>query len=196
MLIDLLRHSLTSYNEDHRYQGRRDIPLSPAGRALLRPADFSPEAVYVSPLARARETASILFPASRLIPVEDLQEVSFGVFEGRTYEEMARDSDYRAWVDSGGEVGCPGGESRADFSSRVCRAFSRLVDKALERGEERLTVVAHGGTQMAVMERYALPRRGYFEWNAPCGGGYVLDTGLWRSRQLLELREEVRYTKD
>ena len=90
MLIVLLRHSLTSYNEDHRYQGRRDIPLSPAGRALLRPADFSPEAVYVSPLARARETASILFPASRLIPVEDLQEVSFGVFEGRTYEEMAR----------------------------------------------------------------------------------------------------------
>ena len=195
MRIVLLRHGLTAYNEEHRYQGRRDIPLSPAGKAMLRRADYAPETVYVSPLTRARETAAILFPEARQTPVRDLREVSFGVFEGRTYEEMAQDPDYRAWVDSGGVVGCPGGESRADFSARVCRAFSALVDGALERGEECLTVVAHGGTQMAVMERCALPRKGYFEWNAPCGGGFVLDAGLWRQEGLLELRGEVRYAE-
>ncbi|MEY8387542.1 histidine phosphatase family protein [Oscillospiraceae bacterium 38-13] len=194
MLIYLLRHGRTAYNEEHRYQGRRDVPLSPAGKAALRPADFAPETVCVSPMTRARETAAVLFPAARQIPVEDLREVSFGVFEGRTYEEMAQDPDFRAWVDSGGVERCPGGESRADFSGRVCRTFAGLVDRALERGEERLAIVAHGGTQMAAMERFALPRRGYFEWNAPCGGGFVLDAGLWRAQRLLEVREEVRYS--
>ena len=33
MLIYLLRHGLTAYNAEKRYQGQRDIPLSPAGRA-------------------------------------------------------------------------------------------------------------------------------------------------------------------
>ena len=40
MLIYLLRHGLTAYNAEKRYQGQRDIPLSPAGRAQLRQADL------------------------------------------------------------------------------------------------------------------------------------------------------------
>ena len=35
MLIYLLRHGLTEYNAEKRYQGQRDIPLSAAGRAAL-----------------------------------------------------------------------------------------------------------------------------------------------------------------
>ena len=62
MLIYLLRHGLTAYNAEKRYQGQRDIPLSPAGRAQLRPAGFMPDVAYVSPLIRARQTAEIFFP--------------------------------------------------------------------------------------------------------------------------------------
>ena len=36
MLIYLLRHGLTEYNAQKRYQGQRDIPLSPEGLAQLR----------------------------------------------------------------------------------------------------------------------------------------------------------------
>ena len=39
MLIYLLRHGLTEYNAQKRYQGQRDIPLSPEGAAQLRRAD-------------------------------------------------------------------------------------------------------------------------------------------------------------
>ena len=42
MLIYLLRHGLTAYNAEKRYQGQRDIPLCPAGRAQLRQADLRP----------------------------------------------------------------------------------------------------------------------------------------------------------
>ena len=47
MLIYLLRHGLTAYNAEKRYQGQRDIPLCPAGRAQLRQADLWPETVYL-----------------------------------------------------------------------------------------------------------------------------------------------------
>ena len=42
MLIYLLRHGQTEYNAQKRYQGQRDIPLSPEGAAQLRRADFDP----------------------------------------------------------------------------------------------------------------------------------------------------------
>ena len=51
MLIYLLRHGLTAYNAEKRYQGQRDIPLSPAGRAQLRQADLRPETVYITPVS-------------------------------------------------------------------------------------------------------------------------------------------------
>ena len=196
MLIYLLRHGATAYNASSRYQGRRDIPLSPAGRLALRQADFSPETVFVSPLSRATETAAILFPGVERIPIPDLVEMDFGVFEGRNFREMEYDSSYRAWVDGGCLDRCPGGESRAEFSERVCGAVSRLVDKALAGGEPHLVIVAHGGVQMASLERFALPHRVYFDWRAPCGGGFLLDSTPWTTHRKLTLVREVQYTKD
>ena len=43
MLIYFLRHGLTDYNAQKRYQGQRDIPLSAQGLAQLRKADIRPK---------------------------------------------------------------------------------------------------------------------------------------------------------
>lgn len=196
VLIYLLRHGETAYNAEKRYQGVRDIPLSDAGRAKLRRADFSPRTVYVSPLCRARESASILFPTAAQTVVPGLREMCFGAFEGRNYEEMEHNPAYRAWVDGGCMGRCPGGESRVEFSERVCAAFERLADAAVRAGENTLVIAAHGGTQMAVLERYAVPRRDYYAWCAPNGGGYILCADRWQSEKTLELVRKVRYEKD
>ena len=82
MKVYLLRHGQTEYNVDKRYQGTRDIPLSEKGRAALRRADIEPDTVYVSPLCRAVDTARVLFPAARLVPVHDLREMCFGISRG------------------------------------------------------------------------------------------------------------------
>ena len=197
MKVWLLRHGRTAWNGEHRYQGWTDVPLSPEGEAELRQAEFTPPVVYVSPLCRTGQTAAKLFPGAEQIVVKDLAEMDFGAFEGRNYVEMEHDPDYRAWVDGGCEGRCPGGESRGEFCDRVCGAFSTLVEDAAACKAPLLVIVAHGGVQMAVMERFALPERGYFDWNAPCGGGYVLDweEDLWRSCRKLRLLREVRYTK-
>ena len=93
MLIYFLRHGLTEYNAEKRYQGQRDIPLSAAGRAMLRKADIEPQTVYITPLCRTRQTAEVLFPTAKLVVVDGLKEMCFGSFEGRNFIEMEHVQD-------------------------------------------------------------------------------------------------------
>lgn len=83
----------------------------------------------------------------------------------------------------------------AAFSERTCAAFEALVSQTLQAGEALLTIVAHGGTQMAALERFALPRGEYFSWRGPLGGGFVLDGVRWREERILTLLDTVRYTR-
>ena len=124
MLIYLLRHGLTEYNAQKRYQGQRDIPLSAEGLRQLRRADIDPKVVYITPLQRTAQTARVLFPDAKLVVVKDLQEMCFGSFEGKNYVEMEHDADYQAWVKANCESKCPDGERKDDFSARICNAFS------------------------------------------------------------------------
>lgn len=195
MKIYLLRHGKTRYNAQKKYLGRTDLPLSERGRAALARAELTPERVYVSPLRRAAETAGILFPAAEQIAVPGLREMDFGIFEGRSWRDMESFAPYRQWVDGGCAGKIPGGEAREEFCRRTCAAFEALVDQTLEAGEELLVIVAHGGTQMAVMERFALPGQDYFSWNGPLGGGFLLDSGRWREERVLTLLDTVSYMK-
>ena len=149
MLIYLLRHGQTEYNAQKRYQGQRDIPLSAAGIAQLRQADFAPEVVYVTPLQRTAQTARVFFPGAKLIPVDGLKEMNFGRFEGQPFVQVEQDPEYLAWVQENEHAAHPDGERRSDFCNRVCKTLADLIDKALAEGQERLVIVAHGGTQMA-----------------------------------------------
>ena len=138
----------------------------------------------------------MLFPTAKLVVVDGLKEMCFGSFEGRNYIEMEHDPDYLAWVAANCESPCPDGETKASFSERICRAFSSLVDKALADGEELLVILAHGGTQMAALERYALPHKDYYEWCGPNAGGFVLDAADWADKRVLHLVKTVQYTKE
>ena len=192
MNVWLIRHGRTEWNDTGRYQGQTDLPLSNEGAAELVRADFSPKTVYVTPLKRTQETARIIFPDARQIGLDDLRELDFGVFEGRTYIEMENDDDYRAWVEDNCRGRCPGGESREEFAARICAAFEKLMDES----EDDVVIVAHGGTQMSVMERFAVPHEPYFSRNAKNGTGYELDASNWRSDRTLELMRRVSFLKE
>ena len=187
MLIYLFRHGETVWNAEKRYQGRTDIPLSDRGRALLKRADFSPEQVCVSPLRRAVQTAEILFPEAEQVVVPDLRELDFGAFEGRSAEEMEDDPAYRAWTAGGCTGRCPGGEDWAEFSRRTRAAFARLMEYA----SGPLVLVAHGGTQMALLERYGRPSRPRYGWLCATGRGLLLEAGDWKRERVLTLVREV-----
>ena len=172
----IIRHGMTPGNERKRYVGALDQPLSETGRAQAHAqaaciASVLPdvERVYVSVLQRTHETAAILFPGVKQVIVEGIQEMDFGVFAGRSADEMEDDAQYRAWVDSYCEDPCPGGEARSQFTERVCAGIERLLRDACERGERRVVLVAH----VAALSRFVVDDdRSYYEWNTSNCGGY------------------------
>lgn len=188
MRLELIRHGATTLQVEHRYQGITDAPLSTVGRSALHVADYVPERVIVTPLRRTQETAAILFPNVPQIVIPGLREMNFGAFEGKNYLEMEHDSDYRAWVDGMCLGPCPGGESKAAYVERVTTAFMALMDQALAEHWQDCVIVAHGGTQMALLEQFAAEHRDYYSWQLPCGHGYILDVSRWyECRQLVIL---------
>lgn len=194
MIVELIRHGKTIWHDAKRYQGSSDVPLSEGGKRELRPAPHCPQTVYITPLCRTRQTAELLFPTARLVVIEDLREMDFGAFEGRSAAEMADDPAYRTWVEGQCQGRCPGGENLTEFSGRIRRAFARLLDQSITAGEERVTIVAHGGTQMAALSAFAQLARNYFAWQSPCGQGYLFDGRDWQSARRLHLLEQTDHT--
>ena len=194
MIIELIRHGATELSECRCYQGRLDTPLSEAGRNRLTASEDKHNIIYITDKTRTAETADILFPEAEQRVVSELREMDFGDFEGRNYRDMENDADYRAWVEGGCWGRCPNGENRAEFSTRVCGAFSALVEKALAEGREELLIVAHGGTQMAVLERWGEPKNEYYAWCSAPGTGWRLDTANWPA--CLRVLGPVDYTKE
>lgn len=195
MRLELIRHGETVLQKEHRYQGVTDAPLSPPGRDVLHPAGALPERVVVTPLRRTRETAELLFPGVPQLVIPGLQEMNFGRFEGKNYLEMENDPDYRTWVDGMCLGRCPGGESKAEYVRRVTKAFAALLDQALGQRWKDCVIVAHGGTQMAVLERFAVEKKDYYSWQLPCGHGYRLDAARWQTERKLEVLGQTDYTE-
>ena len=198
MNIWLIRHGLTLPGEEGRYQGFLDESLSEKGKLQLEQAPQEPSHVYTSPAKRARETASILFPCADQICIPGLWEMNFGVFEGRTFKEIENDARYREWVDGMCLGRCPGGESRASFSERVCNAFLDVLSQERERqqrdsAENDLFIVSHGGTQMAALSRWGSPHKDYFAWQTPCASGWLLEDTNWPER--LDVIKEVSFVR-
>ncbi len=189
----MIRHGMTEGNKINRYIGVTDEPLSPEGRELLKEMRYPiPEALFVSPLRRCRETAGILFPDMEQRVIGKLAECDFGDFENKNYRELAGNPDYQAWVDSGAALPFPGGESAEGFKARTLEGFDELVEHCIRENIQEAALVAHGGTIMSIMEKLALDRREFYQWHVKNGQGYEveIDTDLWQSG-----RKEIRTVK-
>lgn len=156
--ITLIRHGKTPGNEEHCYIGRTDEALSDDGRAELKEkkkAGYYPEAdmLAVSPMKRCGQTAEILYPGKEQICVAAFREIDFGEFEGKNYAGLRHDERYQAWIDSGGALAFPGGESREAFIAR-CRSGLFSLLEELGKAQKRpghIAAVVHGGTIMALL---------------------------------------------
>jgi probable phosphoglycerate mutase len=152
-LLVLIRHGETDWNARHLVQGSTDIPLSDDGRADVRrwriPADFAAFAPVTSPLARASETAAILFG----MPVasdDRLREMDWAAWEGRTLADLRAELGdlMTAWEARGLDFRAPGGESPREVQDRV---LPLLAERA--RARTPTVAVTHRGVIRAI---YAL----------------------------------------
>jgi broad specificity phosphatase PhoE len=125
----LLRHGLTSWNLEGRYQGHTDIPLCAVGLAEAHEAGAALRfaragLLLTSPLHRARATAEVISQHLSSIPChvdERLVEIGFGEWEGLTQIEIKQrwPALLRAWKRAPQSVRFPGGEGLADGLHRL-----------------------------------------------------------------------------
>ena len=141
-----LRHGETEWNIKRRWQGKTDIPLNDTGVAQAKAvqpliAGLGIKTICTSPLQRAATTAALASEGLD-IPiqtVDDLQEVSFGPYEGANHYEVDWIQD---WL-KGGHV--EGVEGYDDFIER-CRG---AINHALSF-DGPVLIVAHGGVFWSV----------------------------------------------
>lgn len=192
--LHVIRHGLTKGNLEGRYIGSgSDVPLCAEGRADLEAlkAQFAYPAaavVFVSPLLRAKQTAEILFPGVRTVELQDLREMGFGVFEGKTPQELAGDPDFAAWMDPTQETVPPGAESRRAFALRTDGMLMKMFEYLLRTHIEEAACITHGGVIMNMLARHTLPQRRPEEWMTDPGAGYSLrcDAAMWMRDQMAE----------
>lgn len=151
----LVRHGITDWNREGRFQGHRDPGLSDAGHHEARltadrlAADdvLRPARILASSLGRALQTAEPLGVATgvRVEPEPRLMEIGQGEWEGRTHAELEiEDAErYRAWRQAAGIRQPPGGEPIESATARVRSFVAELETTA---GPSPICLVSHGGT--------------------------------------------------
>lgn len=147
----LIRHGETDMNRELRFQGHLNVGLNATGleqarRLAARMAGEAADAVYVSDLLRARQTAQPIAGELALQPVADegLREQHFGRVEGMCVADIQRDMPeaWAGWRRFEEDFAMPEGESTRAFHARVMDAIDRLVAR---HPRQRVVVVTHGG---------------------------------------------------
>ena len=130
-----VRHGVTDWNRQGRFQGLTDIPLNDEGiqqaqAAARRLRDVRFDYVISSPLIRAVKTAEIIATASgKTVAIDDgLIECDFGSFEGRLIAEVMNEHGLTA-VEKLATILPADGEPWPSVSRRSLRCVGQWLDR-------------------------------------------------------------------
>lgn len=175
--IVVLRHGQTEWSRSGQHTGVTDLPLLPEGEEQARAlspgfADRRFVEVRVSPRRRAGRTAELA--GLRVTAVdEDLVEVDYGGYEGRTTAEISAElgREWSVWRD-GTVPGKTPGETLAQVGERVDRVLDRVRPRTAD-GD--VALVAHGHVLRILTARWlGLPPEAGALFALPAGSYGVL----------------------
>jgi broad specificity phosphatase PhoE len=180
----LVRHGSTHWTvPPSRYQGRTDLPLTTrgrleAGRLADRLRAVKLDAIYCSPLLRARETAGLLAQDRRMSFETDKRiiELSYGEWEGKRHVDVEKDDAEALTAWAAGVAAPPGGESRTSLIWRVGGFLDDVV------GQGTVAVVAHKEViRASAIVLGLLHPADYLILDVPCGSIFsaVGEPGAW-----------------
>jgi 2,3-bisphosphoglycerate-dependent phosphoglycerate mutase len=173
LTITFLRHGRSLADDENKFEGRYDSPLTTIGQAQARKRGelWHAQGLYfdgciASTLGRARLTAEIVCKTLG-VPIEfdpDWMEIDTGALAGLTFEEGNQRYPRPGFRNPFDAIGS-GGESEVELEARAGRALQRVV----RRGPGRWLVVAHAGILNSALR---------LAYNAPLpinrSGGYFL----------------------
>jgi alpha-ribazole phosphatase len=153
----LIRHGEIEAAAMGKLTGRTDVALSERGveqarRLAERLSSVRLDAVYSSDLRRACRTAEIIAEHDQAgaQPSAVWREIDMGSWEGRVLSELNDEApgQLAALFNDPASFEYPGGESFADFATRVRAALDQLL---LSHPSGAIALVAHGGVCRAII---------------------------------------------
>lgn len=164
--VILVRHGRSSFNDQGRYQGSSDeAVLTPKGIKTAQQVgkylrSIAIDAVYTSPLQRAKQTTEEIIKAmadNRLKPItisHELREMDLSVWEGLTYDYVRqhyRDA-YECWQQRPHEFKLPNAYGyHFPVNDLYGRAQQFWVHHLHHHPGKTVLIVSHGGTNHALI---------------------------------------------
>lgn len=151
MRLLLIRHGSTLDNEQQRYTGQADVPLSQRGESQVamlgrRLANEPMDILVTSDLQRARATGAAIARYHQIPVYEDasIREISLGAWEGVTFAEiLERDPQaYARWQNKPLNVRPPEGVTIIQLRDRVMNALEFWYTN---HAQDTVVWVTHGG---------------------------------------------------
>lgn len=189
--ICIIRHGITTGNEQKLYYGSTDVPLAERGIEELQHLakksiypDSDTAEYYTSGMLRTEQTFHIIYKGREHDIVPELRELDFGDFEMKSYKELKDVPEYQKWLD-GHQDGAPppNGEGVNEFKERVLKGFEILKNynatkcfALRNKGIKPLTIcVCHGGPISVIMDSiWPSESKNFYEWIPDPGHGYLL----------------------
>ena len=144
--IYLMRHGDTGLSG--RYIGLSDVAVSEKGLQELKAGSahakmLQPDKILVSPLLRCRQSLETLGLNGTEHVIDDLAEIDFGRWEGKSFAEVAESDPQLVEKWSAGARGFvfPDGESIAHFQKRMESVAELLKTQSCKK----ILLLTHGG---------------------------------------------------
>ena len=165
--------------------------LAQAGRLAKRMSAETFAKIVSSPRERACETASAIAEGCLIDEVEvshDLDEVDFGDWSGKSFDELNQDPAWRRWNDERGAAETPAGETMEAVQRRM---VGRMASLAAAFPDTALVLVSHADViRMAVCEVLGLSISQWPRFEVSPASITTVVAGGWGSK-LLGLNEVV-----
>lgn len=174
----LVRHALTVDNQKSRLSGHIDSYISEEGKEQIDKItnylkDFDIDKIYTTTSSRTKDTVKKLseLKSIEIIEKESLKEISFGDFEGLTFDEIKDKypKEFQDMIEKGYEYKYPNGESLIDSYNRVCIELDNIISNNDDR---TILICSHGGTIRNIIT-YLISNSYKYHWNFKIDNGSV-----------------------
>lgn len=174
----LVRHALTVDNQKSRLSGHIDSYISEEGKEQIDKItnylkDFDIDKIYTTTSSRTKDTVKKLSELKfiEIIEKESLKEISFGDFEGLTFDEIKDKypKEFQDMIEKGYEYKYPNGESLIDSYNRVCIELDNIISNNDNR---TILICSHGGTIRNIIT-YLISNSYKYHWNFKIDNGSV-----------------------
>jgi len=203
MTLYLLRHGQTSFSRANAFCGSALNPdLTEEGRQMA--ADFAKsyaatpwQAIFTSPLKRTLETAAPICSATAITPQvrDDLKEISYGKWEGKTVEEVSVEyhDDYIRWSADPAWYPPTDGEPAVSIAHRTLRVVDE-IQRVYDNGN--VLIVSHKATIRILLCSLLGIDVGRFRYRLGCPVGSVSVVEFGKHGPLLKAMADVSHLDD